>query len=75
MRTKIIYEDEDILVCHKMPGMAVETKSIRQTDMVSELKNYLAQKNNQKTEGLPAPANIPPLLLQPAHLTYVHRPS
>lgn len=43
MRTNILYEDTDILVCHKPAGMAVETKNLRQKDMVSELKNYLAQ--------------------------------
>ena len=41
MRTKIIYEDKDILVCHKPSGIAVQSAGIGSMDMVSELKNYL----------------------------------
>lgn len=43
MRTEMIYEDEHILVCHKPAGIAVQTASSFQQDMVSELKNYLAE--------------------------------
>lgn len=42
MRTKILYEDEDILVVHKPAGLAVQTAHIGQLDVESELKNYLA---------------------------------
>lgn len=38
---KIIYEDKDIIVCHKMAGLAVQTGKIGASDLVSELKNYL----------------------------------
>lgn len=41
MRTKIIYEDKDIIVCHKPSGIAVQSAGIGSIDMVSELKNYL----------------------------------
>lgn len=41
MRTEIIYEDEYIIVCRKPAGIAVQTQSCTQADMVSELKNYL----------------------------------
>ena len=41
MRTKIIYEDKDIIVCHKPSGIAVQSAGIGSMDMVSELKNYL----------------------------------
>mgnify|MGYP000868870819 FL=1 len=44
MRTKILYEDENLIVAHKPPGIGVQTAHIGQQDMVSELKNYLAQK-------------------------------
>lgn len=47
MKTQIIYEDEDILVCYKPAGLAVQTGQIGRADMVSELKNYLAGKNRQ----------------------------
>lgn len=42
MRTKILYEDKEIIVAHKPAGLAVQTAHIGQQDMVSELKNYLA---------------------------------
>ncbi len=41
MKTQIIYEDKDILVCYKPAGIAVQSANIAQQDMVSELKNYL----------------------------------
>ena len=41
MKTQIIQEDRDILVCHKPAGLAVESAAIGRMDMVSELKNYL----------------------------------
>lgn len=44
MRTKIIKEDDHIIVVYKPAGIAVETTSIRQADVVSELRNYLAAK-------------------------------
>lgn len=44
MKTKIIYEDKDILVIQKPPGLATQTSKVGQQDVVSELKNYLAAK-------------------------------
>lgn len=44
MKTKIIYEDDHILVCYKPAGLATQTGKVGQQDMVSELKNYLAGK-------------------------------
>lgn len=41
MKTEIIYEDRELLVCRKPAGLAVESADIGQMDMVSELKNYL----------------------------------
>jgi len=45
MKTKIVYEDDRILVCYKPPGLATQTARVGQQDMVSELKNYLARAN------------------------------
>lgn len=42
MRTKIIFEDRDILVIQKPAGLATQTTRVDQQDVVSELKNYLA---------------------------------
>lgn len=41
MKTEIIYEDANILVCYKSAGLPVQTAKVGQMDMVSELKNYL----------------------------------
>lgn len=59
MKTKIVHEDRDILVCHKPAGLAVESAAIGRMDMVSELKNYLkspylgvVHRLDQPVEGL-----------------------
>ncbi|MGN1170485.1 MAG: RluA family pseudouridine synthase [Lachnospiraceae bacterium] len=41
MKTKIIYDDNSILVCYKPAGLPTQTASVMAPDMVSELKNYL----------------------------------
>lgn len=46
MRSVIVAEDKHILVCYKPAGLAVQSSRIQETDMVSELKNYLAGKEN-----------------------------
>ena len=40
-RIEIIYEDEHILVCHKYPGIAVESADLSKRDMIGELRRYL----------------------------------
>lgn len=42
-KTKILYEDKDLLVCHKPAGIATQTARIGQADMASEMENYLAR--------------------------------
>ena len=58
---EIIYEDDDILVCHKPAGVATQTKRLGQKDMESILKNYIAV-NNRKTGRM-----------QPPYIGIVHR--
>lgn len=41
---RILYEDNDIIVCHKPAGIATQTARVGQADMVSEITNYLAMK-------------------------------
>lgn len=49
-----IYEDEDILVCHKPAGIATEGAGVREVDLVSSVRNYLARKNRGvKGSGAP----------------------
>ena len=40
-QNRILYEDKDIIVCHKPAGIATQTARVGQADMVSELTNYL----------------------------------
>lgn len=40
----IIYDDNDLAVCHKPAGIPVQTAKIGQQDMVSLLRNYYAKK-------------------------------
>ncbi len=41
MNLEILYEDEEILVCHKPSGMPVQTAKLGAMDLVSQIKNYL----------------------------------
>lgn len=43
-KPEIIFEDQDMLVCRKPAGIAVQTSKAGQQDMVSILKNYRASK-------------------------------
>ncbi|MGI6070107.1 MAG: RluA family pseudouridine synthase [Blautia sp.] len=42
----ILYEDPQILVCHKPPGLAVQSARMGSMDLESVLKNYLAAKGS-----------------------------
>lgn len=70
MRSKIIYEDEVLLVVHKPVGLATQSAAVGQGDVASELKNYLAKQGkgtylgivhrlDQPVEGLLAFAKSP----------------
>ena len=42
---RILYEDRDLLVCYKQPGLAVQSARLGVKDMVSILKTYLREQN------------------------------
>ena len=44
MRTQILHEDKEVLVCYKPAGIPTQTKQALQMDVESELKNYLKGK-------------------------------
>ena len=48
VRECILYEDKDILVCHKPAGIAVQSGRVGSMDLESLLKNYIAQKKPGK---------------------------
>lgn len=52
MKTKILYEDRDIIVCHKPAGIAVQSAGVGSMDMVSELKRYLKQSMKEPYLGV-----------------------
>ena len=51
MKSKIVYEDDQVLVVHKPAGLATQTSKISEPDVVSELKNYLTQNSDKKAQG------------------------
>ena len=53
MDLNIVFEDEHIIVAYKPAGIATQTARLGQQDMVSELKNYLARKPENKGKGAP----------------------
>ena len=53
MQKNIVYEDKDVIVAYKPAGIATQTARLGQRDMVSELKNYLARKDENKGKGAP----------------------
>lgn len=50
MKSRIILEDRNVLVCRKPAGLAVQTGRLGEPDMVSELKNY--RKAQEKESGV-----------------------
>ena len=55
---RVIYEDRDILVCHKAAGMATEGARAGRLDLISGARNYLARKNTNDVKG--RQRNLPP---------------
>ncbi|RKM58875.1 RluA family pseudouridine synthase [Butyrivibrio sp. CB08] len=55
---RVIYEDQDILVCHKAAGMATEGARAGRLDLISAARNYLARKNREVDKG--RQRNLPP---------------
>jgi len=55
-KIEYIFEDEDIIVCHKPAGMATEGAGPGKMDLVSQVRNYLTRKNKQ--EGKKGPAYV-----------------
>ena len=53
-----LYEDEDLLVCHKMAGIATEGARAGRMDLVSAARNYLARRDRMNTKG--RQRNLPP---------------
>ncbi len=50
-KEQILYEDKDIIVCHKPAGIATQTAKVGQRDMVSEVTNYLAMSSKSDSKS------------------------
>ena len=66
MKTTVIYEDRDLLICCKPAGLATQSADVTRPDVVSELKSYLrggylgiVHRLDQPVEGLLAFAKNP----------------
>ncbi len=57
-KIRVIYEDEDILVCHKSAGMATEGAKVGRLDLISAARNYLFRR--QRMNGTGRQRNLPP---------------
>lgn len=56
LNMQIIYEDENIIVCHKPAGLATQSADMRSKDVVSLVKTHLvrqARKNKVRLSGEP----------------------
>jgi 23S rRNA pseudouridine1911/1915/1917 synthase len=53
MKSRILYEDDNIIVVHKPAGIATQTARVGQRDMVSEVTGYLAVKAKAGSGKLP----------------------
>ncbi len=51
MKSRIVYEDKNILVVYKPAGLATQTARVGQPDVVSELQNYCAGKAARESRG------------------------
>lgn len=63
MKTRILSEDDQLLICFKPAGLAVQSARPGEADMVSELKNYLAVSAGKAAGGR----------RKPPYLGVVHR--
>ena len=52
MELNILYEDGEILVCHKPAGVATQSNRIGEMDMVSLIANYRSAKGQEPYVGL-----------------------
>ena len=52
MNIEILYEDAQVIVCHKPAGVATHTKRIGQQDMESMVRNYVVSKGGTPYIGI-----------------------
>lgn len=70
MIPEILYEDEDILVCVKPPGLPTQSGRIGTPDMVSVLKNHLYRQGKRQISAQTSPVSN---LNTSPYLAVIHR--
>ena len=48
-RYKILYEDQDVLVIHKYPGLAVQSARSMTKDFVRMMRKWVLEKGEEKS--------------------------
>ena len=51
MKIDILYEDDDILICHKPPGIAVQSNSVTSPDMETMLRSQILRSGQFKNKS------------------------
>ena len=51
MKIEILYEDNDILICHKPPGVAVQSSSVTSPDMETMLRSQILRSGEFKNKS------------------------
>jgi 23S rRNA pseudouridine1911/1915/1917 synthase len=69
----ILYEDNDIIVCHKKAGVPVQSARMTQPDMVSMLNNHLAGTGKNRPNGSEKRHDGRRRESAPDHVYVVHR--
>lgn len=69
---KILYEDDNLIVCYKPAGVATQTKRLGQQDMESILKNYVAEELRKQNKNVPPYIGIVHRLDQPVEGVMVY---
>ena len=52
LEPKILFEDDDLIVCHKPSGIATQTRKLGQKDMESILRNHVALAGGKTGKGV-----------------------
>lgn len=63
----ILYEDKELIVCHKPAGVPVQSARLGQKDMVSILNNYLAEKRMQNKNTARNQKGVQPEMVYVVH--------
>lgn len=73
MNLKIVFEDEQIIVCYKPAGIPTQTSKLGEQDMVSLLKNYFYKKQAEDKQGGRITVAHPQAKRKEPYVAVIHR--